>query len=281
MVRKGSILTSRYVSAALVWAGLAGLFIAPAGAFPTGPGPSGPRVLNSTRSFKIVAVERSDNGDYRLSLKNENEKAITAFRVFLPFSNRSIREDSRATGEPIAPGAIEVLRIPSESLASAGVDQYSDRANVLINAVVFDDKTGEGRADVLAEMSAERFGEKRELTRAVTRLRRLLEAGDTQLITSLDSLRAEHRAAPGEGEEASLLADFKSESPSIAGSPDVISRGIGSGLKSGLEKARHMLADLEVYGSIDDGTPAPVIVFKVREASEKIISELERIIEKL
>lgn len=282
MIRKASSSTSRYMSAALVWAGLSALFIGPAGAFPAGSEPSGPRVRNSTRSFKIVAVERSDNGDYRLSLKNENTKTITAFRVFLPSSKRSIREDFQATGEPIAPGAIEVLHIPSESLASAGDDLSSNQANVLITAVVFDDKTGDGKAEVLAEIGAERFGEKRQLTRAASQLRKMLGAGDTQLIASLDSLRSENWAASVEAEAASLLLDFRSESFDYAGSPDeVIARGIKTGLQSGLEKARRMFADLEAYRSIDDGTPAPVITSKVREASEKIISEFEKIIEKL
>ncbi len=271
--------TLRHSSAALALAGLIVFGVSPSGAFATGSETSGPRVRNSTRSFKIIAVEKSENGDYRLSLKNEYGRAITAFRVFLPVSNTSIREDSGARGESIAPGAVRVLHISAASLSSKDDGLSSNRANVLINAVAFEDGSGDGRVEVLAEMEAERLAEKRQLTRAVTQLRKMLEASDAQLIASLDSLRPENWAASSDSEVASLLADFRSEKPSFAEAPEeAISRGIKSGLRSGLAKAQALLAGLESYRAIDDGTPSPVINSKIREAGDRLISECERLI---
>ncbi|HYP25695.1 MAG TPA: hypothetical protein VE262_03165 [Blastocatellia bacterium] len=282
MRRKASIITPRHSSAALLLVCFAVFCASPAGAFASGREQAGPRVRNSTRSFKVVSVEKDENGDYRLSLKNESSKAITAYRIFLPLSKTTIREAFSEARESIAPGAVEVLRIPSHSLAPTGDDPSSKNANVLINAVVFEDRTGDGRAEVLAEMGAERFGKKRQLTRAASRLRKLLEGSDSQLIASLDSLKPENWAALADSEAASILIDFRSENSSFSESPDeAVSRGIMSGLRSGLETAQGLMAGLEQYRSIDDGTPEAVINSKIREAAAKTISACEEIMKKL
>jgi len=277
MRRTLSSVTSRYASAALLLAGLA-VFSNSA----LGSEPSGLRVRNSTRSFKIVAVEKSDDGDYLLSLKNEYAKAITAFRVFLPNSETTLRRSFLESRKSIAPGAVEVIEIPAQGLKSPGGESVSSEANVLITAVAFEDKTGDGKAEALAEIEAERFAEKAQLTRAVSQLRKMLEASDTQLIASLDSLRPENWAFISDSGVASLLVDFRAEkSPSSGSSDEAIARGLRCGLTSGLKKAEAIFAELDLYRSIDDGTPAVIITAKVRELSVKLLSDYEKLIEKL
>lgn len=148
----------------------------------TEEGPPDLQIINKTK-FEIVKAKR-ENTQVRLSLKNNYERRITAFAVTVGLARMSedfvVHELSEEFG--IKPGEILDRNIPCP---------YPDKpiVTVTVQAVIFDDKTGDGDPVNFEDMRDRRLGQAVQIKRSLKVLEKYLHfeiVDTTSLSNELD-----------------------------------------------------------------------------------------------
>jgi hypothetical protein len=133
------------------------------------------KVSNRTNAFEVVNVRR-DGQNARLTFRNNYKKAITAYALFV--GGYQIKYEL-ADEEVIVPGG---AREQSLNL-QAGQDR------IIVLAVVFEDKAGDGDGAVIKEINDLRLGRRTQFSRIVPLLDKLLNTTDSQLVTALREVK--------------------------------------------------------------------------------------------
>lgn len=211
-----------------------------------------PRIQNKTRSFEVTQAGASldPNGIVELSLRNGYDKNITAYAVSV---NRLISEVDflYSEGEDqvgIAPEAVYathagVARSRNPDVAAQqGLD-------IIVLAVVFDDKTGDGDPMLIAEILNTRQGSKIQLARIIGLVNRALRPAVKIDDTAFDLLISEISSLPTDSQSS------VAESDSLRGEKN-----------SALEHLNH----LKHSGSLD----ANERMIRFKETCEKLAARL-------
>lgn len=136
-----------------------------------------PKLSNRTSGFEAVKVE-TNNGRVRLTLKNNYNKTITAYAISTGDNTHSLHE--LPFEDLLTPGSTrnQDVRLPSEG-------------NIIVLAVVFDDRSNDGDATAAKEINDYRFGKKTQYERIVPLLNKVLAARDNELESALEKARVE------------------------------------------------------------------------------------------
>ncbi|MEW6209911.1 MAG: hypothetical protein AB1631_16215 [Acidobacteriota bacterium] len=142
---------------------------------------------NFTRNFKVVDLKK-EKGRVRLKLRNDYDKAITAFS-FSPTGPSRYSIEPDFFPEMIAPGQTheEVFRLPDDS----GPERI-----IIIGAVIFDDETGDGDKGRIARMKDYRLGKRLAATHILPHLQNILNGRDEQLMMRLQGAKLAIRYLP-------------------------------------------------------------------------------------
>ena len=153
----------------------------------------GVRVINKTRSFEVININR-DGMQVRLVLRNASEKTITAFRIVTPTSlgESGMKEDRIEESQMIAPGSSYELSIALSDIKSD--PSKADDQDIIILAVLFEDRTSDGDTETAAEMEAERLGEKIQMGRILSLIQNTLKLPDDDLPSAMKGLRMQAAA---------------------------------------------------------------------------------------
>lgn len=134
-------------------------------------------VRNFTENLKVVNLEVARDGRHvRLTLRNNHSKTITAFT--LGEDRRHSTIDLIDTDKVFAPGAerVEEYDLPQ-----------TQEPIIIIQAVVFDDKSAEGNPEFIKKITESRLGEKTQLNLIIPLLESILNAPDAQLGRALET----------------------------------------------------------------------------------------------
>jgi hypothetical protein len=147
-------------------------------------------VRNMTRSFRLIALEKLDNKDIRLTLQNDYDKNINGFWVYVGGVGTEvgpIYEEERM----ILPGGTYVIDLP--------IQEQTDTRGIGIIAVTFEDGTGDGETDSLFVMRETRKGEKEQVKRILKLIKQHLVSEDADSLENLTTLEAKIKALSTEG----------------------------------------------------------------------------------
>ena len=231
------------------------------------------KIKNKTQAFHVAALEQVESGDFKLSLKNESDKYITAFRVSVHNAQTSgpIDVDVVCCNRGIAPGAVHPIHFGAR--AAEGSDQTP---RVVIEAVVFDDRTSDGDAAVAAEIEAVRFAEKLQLTRIIDMIGETLASPDADTQAAIDKFKLDVSALPVDSGVSEALATMRLEVRLPDDADGELSRGVRSGLRNGKERLRQSLFQLERENETSGG-----VATTPRDTLTQIREEYKRIVERL
>lgn len=142
-------------------------------------------IKNRTTSFNVVGVERTSDRHITLSLRNDFDKTITAFD--LAVGTLKIQCDIVEENQMIRPGDIHKFIIPVANLDNSS---GKGRSGIVILAVVFEDKTGEGDPKSIKEIEEHRLGERTQLENIIPMLIKALATSDDNPPEELDRMKA-------------------------------------------------------------------------------------------
>src|SRR5262249_42882970 len=133
---------------------------------------SGIRVTNKTKAINAEGTDVGFDG-IRLKLRNDYNKDITAFVISI--DNFSYKEEFiySEMDKVLVPGETYSSDIPLPSSLKGRQDQ-----ELVVQAVVFADKTNDGNQNVISEIEEERLGEKLQLQRILPKLKQALASPD-------------------------------------------------------------------------------------------------------
>ena len=155
---------------------------------------STPRIQNKTHSFEVAQATANPgaNGCIQLSLRNGYRRPITAYVVS---ANRLITiidylysegEDQRG----IAPDAVHTTPVCVPKAIDPDIAAKEGR-QIFVQAVVFDDGTGDGDPEFIADILNRRRGSKIQLTRIIGVVKRVLNSGNTLDDAALEAFKSE------------------------------------------------------------------------------------------
>lgn len=151
------------------------------------------KVLNKTRKFELVNIEKINEPGFQiqLTLKNGYDKSITAYSFGVGAIGPNAAADRAfseiASESRILPGD---TIIEYSGISLSGVHQLKDGSIsiardenlfITIYAVIFEDKTTDGDPKVIAQMLASRASDKKVVTLKNTLLQKLLDSRDLNL----------------------------------------------------------------------------------------------------
>jgi hypothetical protein len=150
---------------------------------------------NRTKSCEVVGAERHQ-GRIKLVLRNNSDKAITAFVITCRTSPRdvfSVKVEFAYSENDfsIVPGSTyeKVFGLDSEA-------NNRENPTLDLSAVIFDDKSSEGNSQIVQAIEDERLAEKIELLEVMPLLDKMLKLRDDELPSYLkNSLNGEVSAA--------------------------------------------------------------------------------------
>lgn len=201
-------------------------------------------VLNKTTVFKVISAAQVDNR-LSLSLKNNSAHTVTAFVI-------TVGSDFRITEDFITSEIPDEVGIKSQKTfeKTYPIPAALRTAPVTIQAVVFEDKTGDGDPSIFQDVRDNHMGQ-------AVQLKRFLKVFDKHVNGSLppntDNMRHDLEAALDgpETETLSIIRELHS-----TGSVNRNSNGALSGfVKQGLEAAKiDILRRTSEFESSDDLT---------------------------
>lgn len=233
---------------------------------------SGIRVTNKTQAI-------SDDGtvvgfdDIRLKLRNDSNKDITAFVVSI--GHFSFKEEYiySETNKVLAPGEIYSSNIPLPSSLKGRQDQ-----ELVIQAVIFADKSNDGNQGVVSEIEEERLGEKLQLQRIFPKLKQALASPEVAQNNLISGQFETEIASALDASEADTLIELDKLSPQIAAIKQwpkgKISMHIGNGLKTGKESVLHKLQRMKSDQQSQSSSSFREQLNRLTEHYEKVIRRL-------
>jgi hypothetical protein len=158
-----------------------------------------PEVINNLKSVEVVTFvpEPSLSNHYQLTVRNVSAKNIIALDLYQPME-RGRSAVTSLSGDPSRP-VMKPGETHREMLAETRGSQRTAQGLVpeplshkfIVGTVVFDDETYEGETDTAMTIIATRTGNRVQLTRAVSLLQKVLEAGEQDPAAMLERLRSE------------------------------------------------------------------------------------------
>ena len=230
------------------------------------------KIINKTRKFEVVNIERENGLHFalQLTLRNGYKKGITAFSYGVggpgvcaspDLSISEIDSESRippggTTIEHSGISPTSVHHLPDGSISIP----REENLFVIIYAVIFNDKTADGDPKVIDEMWAFRTGLKRVETLKNLLLQRLLDASDLDL----DSL-----ATPPELVLDRLRTEFPSLTQDAAASDNQIRATTGINVHGEIAA---WFGDLEPRLRWDSSTSLRKKLTQMKQTQEQILS---------
>lgn len=213
---------------------------------------STPRIQNKTHSFEVAQARANPeaNGCIQLSLRNGYQRKITAYVVS---ANRliSIIDFLYSEGEDkpgIAPGAVHTRPVCVPKAIDPDIAAKEGR-QISVQAVVFDDGTGDGDPEFIAEILNSRHGSKIQLTHIIDVMKKILTSGKTIDDTALEALKSE---------VSSLTTDSQ------------VSMAESDSLRGERQAALSLLDDLTHSGSRD----VRETIIRFKENCERLVARL-------
>jgi|GEM_PF-4593631 len=165
------------------------------------------RVENKTNFFEVGHVQKTDRS-VRLSLINNGEKNITAFVVSR--ANTTIRVDLTFNDSPVLPGAVYEFDFPMQTQPSSSTPGNSIEPVIIVQAVVFDDRSYDGDPKIAGEIAEARAARKKQLTNIISLIESALKSSGPKTALSLQKLK-EQIASLADGSNDSLSMTTRSE----------------------------------------------------------------------
>ncbi len=139
-------------------------------------------VRNMARSFRLIAIEKVENRDFRLTLQNDYSKRINGFWLFVGNVGTEIGPLYERE-QMISPGGIYTIDLP--------IQADTDAKGVGIVAVTFEDGSGDGDPESLYVIRETRKGEKTQIKKILKLIRQHLMSPDADTSTALDRLESQ------------------------------------------------------------------------------------------
>jgi len=156
---------------------------------PPAPGNDGPGIVNRTSGCEVVRVGSLNSSKILVTLRNHHPQRITAFAISVG-KHFGVTEEfiySELEGSVgIAPQEEFEKTIPIPSSL-----EHAPLPNVELLAVVLEDGNGDGEAQIVQAIKAERQGEAIQLKRALKVLKLYLESSSARRAVDLAKLRGE------------------------------------------------------------------------------------------
>jgi hypothetical protein len=131
-------------------------------------------VKNKTQAFSILSAIK--DGEYlQLTFRNDYPKTINAFTIS-GGAHSGVQIDLTHNDNRIVPGGIYQYKVRAASLEPSGSTEKA--LNLTVLDVVFEDGTGDGDADAVADIQNRRLGEKIALTQIVPLMMQTLGSRD-------------------------------------------------------------------------------------------------------
>ena len=139
-------------------------------------------VRNMAQSFRLIAIEKVENRDLRLTLQNNYGKRINGFWVFVGNVGTEVGPLYEKE-QMILPGGIYTIDLP--------IQEDTDTKGIGIVAVTFEDGSGDGDSETLYVIRETRKGEKIQIKKILKLLRQHLMSPDVDTSTALDRLESQ------------------------------------------------------------------------------------------
>lgn len=147
-------------------------------------------VRNMTQSFRLLKLEKVENRDFKLTLQNGYDKNINGFQVSI--GNVGIyTELVYNLDQMMPPGGIRVEQFP--------IQDYTETKGIALLSVHFEDGTSDGEPVAVKQVEEERSGQKTQIKRALSLIRRTLSSPNADSMAALDELLSQIRSLPSEG----------------------------------------------------------------------------------
>ncbi len=182
-----------------------------------------PTVTDSTGAFRLISLEKIDH-NFVMRVQNTSQKAITAYvNAVCDFPESSA--DYTLGDQSIEPGAVVEITTPAEAV-SDHCGSMITRPTITILAVVFDDRTTAGEYQWAKGILDERRGNKIQLKRINSLLRKAQKWPDANEPAAIEKLKA----------EIALLPVDEGEAPAVRG-----------GLSGAKQRASYLLDELKQW----------------------------------
>jgi hypothetical protein len=158
-----------------------------------------PTVKDNTGSFRLISLERIDHS-FVMLVQNTSDKAITAYaKAVCDFPESSA--DYTLGDQSIAPGEVVKIDTPAEAV-SDHCGSAKTQPTITILAVVYDDRTTAGEYQWAKGILDDRRGEKIQLKRINSLLKKALNWPDANEPAAIERLKAAIASLPVDEEEA-------------------------------------------------------------------------------
>lgn len=150
------------------------------------------RISSKTQALQVISKQNISDRFFNLSVKNSSDKPITAF--VMSFGRNKVTEEFiHDEGKFISPGNVYTKTYPLPTGTPA--------PEFIIQAVVFDDGTGEGNINDIRAITETRLGQALQYKRFLSALKEVESTSEFQLPLAWNKLK----------ERVSSLPDGKSE----------------------------------------------------------------------
>jgi hypothetical protein len=139
-------------------------------------------VRNMAQSFRLIAIEKIENRDLRITLQNDYSKRINGFWLFVGNVGTEIGPLYEKE-QMISSGGIYTIDLP--------IQADTDTRGIGIVAVTFEDGSGDGDSESLYVIRETRKGEKIQIKKILKLIRQHLMSPDMDTSTALDRLESQ------------------------------------------------------------------------------------------
>jgi len=207
------------------------------------------KINNLTHSCEILSAEKH-NGHIKISFRNNNDKAITAY----VFSNTEAN-DSYSVAEEFAFSEGDAVISPGQIYDKViGIPAYLNRRDEVVfnlSAIMLEDSIGEGDPKIIRNIKDYRLGEKVQLMKALPVIDKLLRLSDTEIPVHWDKTARHDFEVALDAPDTDWLIQLN-KGPLNNHDPDNKSQfelGIQSGKEYVLRKHQEMKDMVELQGT--------------------------------
>ena len=142
------------------------------------------KIDNRTIAFTIQGVEKNSEGHIKLTLRNNTDKKITAYKTSLGIT-MGLTDSILATyDDAIAPGALR------EEIWPLAANNEIETLGLVIHAVLFEDGTSDGSRDGISELRDYRIGQRIQMDYTLGVLDGILNANDEELVQEMNAAKS-------------------------------------------------------------------------------------------
>jgi hypothetical protein len=242
---------------------------------PAKKGQSIVKVRNQTKSCEVLSAEKHQN-HIKMILKNNNDKAITAFLI----SSRTSPEDVFSVKVEFAYSESDFSITPGSTYEKVfGIDSdlnAQETPSLVLSAVIFDDKSSEGDLQFVQEIEDERLAEKIEFMRTITLLDKMLALSNNELQTYFNKDLKEDLFTALNLSKKELTAQLVKERPQmkISKEADEIPESIEIGLQTGRASVYRKIQYLETIQQTQDKSTLREEIIQIKQTYQKLINRL-------